>query len=372
MSDTLDNPLWAIGLMSGTSADGIDAALIQTDGIHINAYGITHYEPYSDQLKLLIHQAYGRPPGPETVQLERIITEHHADVVFTLLQKAELRPSDIDLIGFHGQTLFHRPPLRKGEQGETYAIGDGTLLASLTGIPVVDQFRLNDMVYGGQGAPLVPIFHQALGHNLPKPLAVLNVGGVANVTYIGVHEIDLVGFDTGPGNGLIDDWVRKNTDLPWDQDGRIASQGSVHEDLVVKWLSHPYFSRKPPKALDRQTFQSCLEDVKSLSFQDGVATLTAFTVASLEKALSHLPQTPVQWLVTGGGAHNITLLKMMENRLQAPIGKAIDQGWNGDALEAQAFGYLAVRSLRNLPLTFPQTTGVPYPLCGGRLCGQNT
>jgi anhydro-N-acetylmuramic acid kinase len=361
-------PLWTLGLMSGTSADGIDGALIQTDGITVKAFGPTHYVPYPERIRNQILKAYGRLPGPDEISLERLVTEHHAEVVFALLEKARMKASEVDLIGFHGQTLFHQPPQQKGERGETHILADGPFLASLTGIPVIDQFRLNDIAHGGQGAPLVPIFHQALSENLSKPIAILNIGGVANVTWIGARKDELLAFDTGPGNGLIDDWVRANTDLPWDEGGKIAASGQVIEDLLVKWLSHAYFFRKPPKSLDRKTFKAFLDDVKSLLFEDGIATLTAFTVACLEKAQEHFPLKSSLWLVAGGGTHNPTLLKMMKDRLNSPVQKAADKGWDGDALEAQAFGFLAVRSLRNLPLTFPGTTGAPTPLSGGRVC----
>lgn len=368
MTQTLNKPLWAMGLMSGTSADGIDAALLQTDGITVNAFGPTHFAPYPETLKRQILKAYGHPPGPEEKPLERAITEQYANVVMALLKKAGLNSSQIDLIGFHGQTLFHNPPRLKGEKGETHTIGNGILLAKFTDILVVDQFRLNDVAHGGQGAPFIPIFHQALAKDLTKPLGVVNIGGVANVTWIGAHQDEILAFDTGPGNGLIDDWVRDNTGLPWDEDGKIAAKGHVHEKLLTHWLSHPYFHHKPPKSLDRETFKAYLEDVIPLPFEDGVATLTAFTAASLAKALEYFPIAPSRWLVAGGGAHNPTLLKMIEERINAPIQKAAAIGWDGDALEAQAFGFLAVRSLKNLPLSFPGTTGVPYPLTGGRIC----
>lgn len=354
--------------MSGTSGDGIDAALLETDGLTINSFGLTHFVPYPEDIKQAILKAYGQIPGPEITPLERVITKLHADVVAALLNKAGLVPSNVDIIGFHGQTLFHKPPQCKGERGETHIIGDGHLLAHLTGIPVIDQFRLNDIAHGGQGAPFVPLFHQALAKELPKPLAIINIGGVANITWIGHQDNDLIAFDTGPGNGLIDDWVRENTGAPWDEGGKIAALGQINSQLLDKWLSHPYFSRTSPKSLDRQTFKIFLEDVRPLPFADGVATLTALTAASFEKALGQLPEKPSFCLIAGGGAHNGILLKMMTDRLHVPITKVSDQGWDGDALEAQAFAFLAVRSLKNLPLSFPGTTGVPYPLSGGRLC----
>jgi anhydro-N-acetylmuramic acid kinase len=360
--------LLTIGLMSGTSADGIDAALLKTDGLVIHNFGPTYFIPYPEPIKQQVLEAYGRPIGPESKALERSITELHADAITGLLKKVGLQSPDVDLIGFHGQTLFHKPPQKKGERGETHIIGDGDLLATLIQIPVIDQFRLNDISHGGQGAPFVPLFHQALAKDLPKPLALLNIGGVANVTWIGEEAHDLVAFDTGPGNGLIDDWVRIHTSLPWDEGGKIAARGHVNERLLGQWLSHPYFTQPAPKALDRKTFKIFLESIRNLPFEDGVATLTALTAASIKKTLQLLPQAPQMWLIAGGGAHNGTLLKMMAHKLKVPVIKASDQGWDGDALEAQAFAFLAVRSLKNLPLSLPGTTGVPYPLSGGRLC----
>ena len=360
--------LLALGLMSGTSADGIDAALLETGGTRIHRFRESHFIPYPEAIKQDVLKAYGEIPGPEIEPLAREITELHADVVSGLLNIAGLKPTDVDLIGFHGQTIFHKPPRFKGERGETHIIGDGHLLANLTQIPVIDQFRLNDIAHGGQGAPFVPLFHQALAKDLPKPLAILNIGGVGNVTWLGEKEDDLVAFDTGPGNGLIDDWIHKQTSLPWDEGGQIAALGRVNEELLTQWLAHPYFTNPPPKALDRQMFKVFLKDVESLSFEDGVATLTALTAATFEKALTHLPEAPLSWLVAGGGAHNPTLLKIMADRLKVPLQKVSDQGWDGDALEAQAFAFLAVRSLKNLSLSLPGTTGVPYLLTGGRLC----
>jgi anhydro-N-acetylmuramic acid kinase len=368
MENGLNSPLTVIGLMSGTSADGIDAALLQTDGETITHFGHTYHKPYPDLLKTMILQAYGRVPGPEAALLEKIITEQHAQAVETLLERAGYTASDIDLIGFHGQTLFHQPPQIRGEKGQTHIIGDGALLSSLTGITVVDQFRLNDIAEGGQGAPLVPIFHRALAKDLPKPLAFLNIGGVANVTWLGENDEDIIAFDTGPGNGLIDDWVRTYCSLPWDEDGKIAAKGTVHSDILRSWLFHPYLSQRPPKALDRKQFSKCLEDVTEIPFEDAIATLTAFTVRAIEKALPFFPEKPKLWLVAGGGAHNGTLLNLMRERLEVDVKRVTDIGLDGDALEAQAFGFLAVRSMRNYPLTFPGTTGVPYPLSGGRIC----
>lgn len=360
--------LLSLGLMSGTSADGIDGALLKTDGLSIKEFGATHFISYPYEIKQDILRTYGQRPGPEIDSLNQRITELHAQIVLELLNIAGLQYSDVDVIGFHGQTLFHKPPRFQGEKGETHSIGDGHLLSALTQIPVVDQFRLNDMAHGGQGAPFVPLFHQALAKGLPKPLAIVNIGGVANVTWIGYKEDHLIAFDTGPGNALIDDWVRVHTGLAWDEEGTLAALGKIDAILLAKWLSHPYFTQPAPKALDRQTFKNCLEDLRAFSLEDGAAILTAFTAATIEKALALFPEMPKMWVVAGGGAHNQTLLDMLSQRLKVPLQKASDQGWNGDALEAQAFAFLAVRSLRNLPLSLPGTTGVPYPLTGGRVC----
>lgn len=359
--------LLALGLMSGTSADGIDAALVETDGLYITSFGATNFIPYPEEVKSKILELSGQPVGSKTHLLERLVTELHGKAVKALIEKARLKPSDIDIIGFHGQTLFHQPPQKKGEIGTTHIIGNGQLLASLTGIPVIDQFRLNDIAHGGQGAPFVPIFHAALTRNLAKPLALLNIGGVSNITWLGSKEDQLLGFDIGPGNGLIDEWIRANSNLPWDEKGKLAALGQVHQNFIEKWLSHTYFNQLPPKALDRKTFKSYLEDIKFLSLEDGAATLTAFTAAALEKALSYLPEKPLKWIVSGGGTHNETLLKMIEEKIQQPLQKASYLGWDGDALEAQAFAFLAVRSLKGLPLSYPGTTGAPYPLIGGTL-----
>ncbi|MBY0500727.1 MAG: anhydro-N-acetylmuramic acid kinase [Alphaproteobacteria bacterium] len=359
--------LRAIGLMSGTSADGIDAALIETDGTTIQHLGPSCFIPYSKALKKTILSFYGKRPGLHVKALSISLTENHAEAVFTLLDKAQITHESIDVIGFHGQTLFHIPPRGKNEWGETFQIGEGELLASLTKIPVIEQFRINDVAHGGQGAPLVPLYHQALVRDLTKPLLVVNIGGVANVTWVGEGENNLVAFDTGPGNALIDDWVYENKHLPWDEEGQIAAKGKVNESLLYKWLLHPFFAQRPPKSLDRMTFRDCLNDVKTLSFEDGVATLTCFTAVALRKGFDHLPFVPFLCLV-GGGAHNSTLLKMIETRCGIRLKKTSELGWDGDALEAQAFGFLAVRSLKNLPISLPGTTGVPYPLIGGKLC----
>jgi anhydro-N-acetylmuramic acid kinase len=355
---------WAIGLMSGTSADGVDAALIEADAERIYSFGPALSESYDPAFRQRLVATYGgKAPAEEIAAVERDLTERHAVAVQDLLERANLRPADIHVVGFHGQTIFHAPRERR-----TWQIGDGALLANLTGIDVVNDFRSNDVAAGGQGAPLVPIFHKALVEALPKdtprPIAVLNIGGVANVTWVG-RDGSLLAFDTGPGNALIDDWAQRHKGKPVDLGGALARQGRIDEDVLARLLSHPFFDAKAPKSLDRNAFHSTLAD--HLSVEDGAATLTAFTAASIARAVYLFPEPAQAWLICGGGRHNPVLMDALEERLDAPV-KGVDAvGWDGDALEAQAFAYLALRSLAGLPLSYPTTTAVPRPMTGGRL-----
>ncbi|TDQ80879.1 anhydro-N-acetylmuramic acid kinase [Dongia mobilis] len=355
---------WAIGLMSGTSADGVDAALIRAEADAVHEFGPASSEPYDRAFGNRIKACYGgRAPEAEIDAVARELTQRHAAAVRRLLQMAGMAPSGIHVIGFHGQTILHAPHERR-----TWQIGDGALLASLTGIDVVDDFRSADVAAGGQGAPLVPVFHQALAAMLPpevpRPIAVLNIGGVANVTWIG-RDGSLLAFDTGPGNALIDDWTQRHEGRPVDLGGVLARGGRIDEDVLATLLSHPYFDLPAPKSLDRNAFHSEVAD--RLSPADGAATLTAFTAAAIARSLYLFPEMPQVWLVCGGGRHNPVLMEALEERLDAPVKGVDEMGWNGDALEAQAFAYLALRSLAGLPISFPTTTGVPVPMTGGRL-----
>ena len=356
--------LTTIGLMSGTSLDGIDAALIRTDGRDRVETGAFLTRPYPDDLRARLRACLGgeRPAG-EIEAVEREVTDAHAEAVRALLAQAGLAAAAVDAIGFHGHTILHAP-----EQGRTWQIGDGAHLAALTGITVVDDFRSADVAVGGQGAPLVPLYHRALAAGLAKPLALLNIGGVANVTWLGAAEDAVLAFDTGPGNALIDDWVWRRTGRRYDENGALAAAGRVDAAALAALLDHPYFRRSAPKSLDRDAFDPA--PVAGLSLEDGAATLAVFTAASVAAALSLLPAPPLRWLVTGGGRLNATLMAMLAERLGVPVESVDGQGWSGDALEAQAFGYLAVRSLRNLPLSLPTTTGAPHPVCGGRVHGR--
>jgi anhydro-N-acetylmuramic acid kinase len=349
----------AIGLMSGTSMDGVDAAAIETDGERITWMGPSSTVPYARALRARLDRAVRDPQraADELDALTRDLTDAHAAAVEALLP-ALPAARRIDLVGFHGHTLFHRPA-----EHRTCQLGDGGRLATRLGIDVVYDFRSADVAAGGQGAPLAPIYHQALAAALEKPLAMLNLGGVGNVTWIG--ERALIAFDTGPGIGLIDDWVRARTDQPYDEGGRIAAAGRAYEARLATLLAHPYFDRSPPKSLDRLDFT--LAPVEGLRLEDGAATLAAFTARAAARAQQHLPQPPRRWLVTGGGRRNATVMRLLADALRAPVEPIEAIGADGDALEAQAFAFMAVRSLRGLPISFPGTTGVREPLCGGRL-----
>ena len=354
------SPVLALGLMSGTSLDGVDAALIRTNGAQqIETLGSLTL-PYSPNIREQIRSVLGSEAYTEEVRLaERALTLAHIDAVQKLLVQEESVAPEVHIIGFHGHTLLHRP-----EAGRTWQFGDAALLAAKTDIDVVANFREADVAAGGEGAPLAPAFHAALADNLEHPIAILNIGGVANVTWIGADET-LISFDTGPGNALIDDWMFAREGLAQDVDGRLALTGNVDEAVLQELLSQPYFDRPPPKSLDRNAFDVGL--IQNLTNADGAATLTAFTAASIARGERYFPYAPSRWLVTGGGRNNPALMAALSARLDAPIEQVECVGWNGDALEAQAFAYLAVRSLRQLPLTYPGTTGVASPTCGGHL-----
>ena len=352
-------PVWALGMMSGTSLDGADAALIETDGVSVAAFGPWRTAPYPDDLRDRLRAVIDGHGGRKAA--ERALTGFHADLAEALLAEAGVRREEVAVAGFPGHTVRHEP-----EAGRTDQIGDGAALAGTLGIDVVNDFRSADVAAGGQGAPLVPLFHAALARRsgLATPLAVLNLGGVANVTWIGgPADEDLLAFDTGPGCALIDDWVRREAGAAFDRDGRLARSGAVDRAALDALMAYPYFDAPPPKSLDRNAFDPA--PVSDLSAEDGAATLVAFTAEAAHRALAHMPAAPLRWLVTGGGRHNPALMDALAERLGAPCDPVESVGWQGDALEAQAFGHLAVRSRRGLPLSLPRTTGVPRPLSGG-------
>jgi len=349
----------AVGLMSGTSLDGIDAALIETDGQSRVRPVAALTEPYEGTLRERIRASLGSTARSAALDaLERDLTLAHARIVRDLLAGQGIEPSAVGVVGFHGHTVLHRPEVHR-----TWQIGDGALLARETGIDVVADFRSADVAAGGQGAPLAPVFHAAIASGLEKPVAMLNVGGVANVTWIGPAG-EMIAFDTGPGNALIDDWVLRRKGQPADIDGGLAAAGTVDAALLAALLNNPYFEAPPPKSLDRDDFDPA--PVQALGDADGAATLTAFTAAAVARAVPHLPAAPLRWIVCGGGRRNPVLMRMLAERLGAPVDPVEAMGWDGDMIEAQAFAYMAVRSLRGLPISWPGTTGAPGPLRGGR------
>jgi anhydro-N-acetylmuramic acid kinase len=345
----------ALGLMSGTSLDGIDITSITTDGEHRVVPGASLTIPYRAPFRERLRSVLGGVGAVEEVEDE--LTRLHADAVERFL---ELHPgTGIDIVGFHGHTILHRPAERR-----TWQLGDGALLARLLGLDVIADFRAADVTAGGEGAPLAPLFHAALAGTRSKPLAILNIGGVANVTWVGGAN-DILAFDTGPGNALIDDWVRQHTGAAADIDGALARAGRASQDHLTRFLSSSFFERPPPKSLDRDDFRESAP--AGLSLEDGAATLTEMTAAAAAVATRHFPESPREWLVSGGGRRNPALLDALERWLGTVVRPVEAVGWDGDALEAQAFAYLAVRSVRGLPLSLPSTTGVPQPMTGGRL-----
>lgn len=342
--------------MSGTSLDGVDAALIRTDGREAVEAGPWLTLPYDDAFRAQLRAVLGHKQAPQA--LVDALTHKHAEAVSALLTKAAGWGGPPVLVGFHGQTLYHDPANRL-----TVQIGDGARLAQLVGIPVVNDFRSADVAAGGQGAPLVPVYHQALAAGLARPLLVLNIGGVANITYLG-RKGELVACDTGPGNALIDDWMLQHTGKAVDEGGAVAAQGKVHDGYLSKMLEHRYFEQPLPKSLDRQAFKH-FTDMPGLGVADGAATLTAFTAAAVAAIFSQLPEPPARLLVCGGGRHNPALMAALERYCRLAPEPVEAVGWQGDALEAQAFGYLAVRSQLGLPLSYPLTTGVSAPMPGG-------
>lgn len=350
----------ALGLMSGTSIDGIDAALIETDGEnHIRPLGFLG-KTYSDPFRHVLRNHLGNPNGihdPAVAAFEHELTKWHAEIALELLQQTG---ETADLIGFHGQTLYHNPAQRL-----TIQVGDGALLARLTGIPVVNDFRSADVKAGGQGAPLVPLYHRALLAQKPKPVLILNIGGVSNITWVaGEAETEILACDIGPGNALIDDWVMRHTGHAYDESGLLAAAGRVDLDTVERVMAMNFYHQKPPKSLDRDAFNAFVPH--HLSAADGAATLTMITARGVAAILPFLPALPPILHVAGGGRHNKTLMRWIGDVTGLDI-RAVDElGWSGDGLEAQAFGWLAVRSRLGLPLSLPSTTGVSHPITGGK------
>ena len=373
MVSKFETPMWSVGLMTGTVLDGhIDVALIRTDGESVYEFGPWALVPYPEDTVKLIKQAvviakawnFKKGREPEVfAKAEMAITRGQSIAVEQLVTSAGLTLNDIGVIGFHGQTVLHRPPDSK-RRGKSRQLGDGRLMAELLKSTVVYDFRSKDLAAGGQGAPISPIYHVALLKNskLTTPVAVLNLGGVANLTYWD-GDSEIIAFDTGPANAPINDWISQQTDKKIDEDGVIAQSGTADETILNKLISHPYFRQQYPKSLDRDHFTAAMVD--GLDLEDGAATLTAFCASALNQALNQLPSRPEKIILCGGGRKNKTLVHEIKQRAQIEPIMSEDCGWRGDALEAECFAYLAMRSLRELPISFPTTTGVPNAMSGG-------
>lgn len=355
--------LRAIGIISGTSMDGIDVAIMETDGERHVMPGPSTTYPYAAALSAELRALIANPTLARKADhddLERAVSFAHAAACLTFMREHAIDQSTVDLIGLHGQTICHRPAEKYTRQ-----LGLASLVAAETGIDTVYRFRHADVAAGGQGAPFAPVYHQALVAKLDGPVMVLNLGGVGNVTYVDAET--LIAFDTGPASALIDDFVQRRLGVAFDTDGALAASGTVDEPLVRLLLSDPYFTQPAPKSLDRNHFHASANAVERLANADGAATLTAFTAQSVAAALDHVPSPPKRWLVAGGGRHNRAIMAALADRLGCPVEPIEAIGHDGDGLEAQLFGYLAVRSVKGLPLSFPGTTGVPAPTTGGTL-----
>ncbi|MGC6476639.1 MAG: anhydro-N-acetylmuramic acid kinase [Parvibaculales bacterium] len=365
----MEKKFLSIGLMSGTSLDGVDVAILETNGKNAISFGPFQTFPYNEEARQILTQSLAEAadwpkgaPMPDMVKkAEEVVTHAHIQALFHFMEKYRLEPAQIDLIGFHGQTVLHAP-----DENRTVQIGDAQALADALKIKTIADFRLADMQAGGQGAPLAPLYHASLAAQLgiDLPVAILNIGGVANVTFLGSQGV-VLGFDTGPGNALIDDWVQQKTGKNFDKDGALAASGAVDPLVLQQLLSDDYFLKSPPKSLDRYGFSS--QACAALSVQDGAATLTAFTALAVACAMPYFSEPPKNWIICGGGRHNKTLMDAISEAVDAPVISAEALGWPGDELEAQAFAWLAVRSLLGLPLSLPETTGCHAPTTGGKL-----
>ena len=351
----------ALGIISGTSMDAIDLAVVETDGErHVRAIAGAAY-PYPAALKAELVAVLAAPERAEhdlLVDLEEAVTDAFSAAIQRFLGETSLPSGGIGLIGLHGQTILHRP-----ERRFTRQLGDGARMARTLGIDVVNRFRHADIAAGGQGAPLVPLYHAALACELAGPVAVLNLCGVANITYIDGETI--IACDTGPASALIDDAMRSDFGRAYDEGGAVARSGKVDMTLLARLLDLPFFREPPPKSLDRNAFHARAGLLQALSPADRVATLTAFTIEATAGILAHLPHPPRRWLVAGGGRYNQVIMEGFARRFGVPVEPVEAVGWNGDLLEAECFGYLAVRSRKGLPLSLPTTTGVPAAMPGG-------
>ena len=355
-------PIRVAGAMSGTSLDGVDVAVIETDGVTFEATDRHAFRPYTSEEQEILRAGLGKWTGPEVDAASEVVQSAHLEAFSAF--------TDCDLLGFHGQTLAHEPR-RRG----TLQVGDGVALAEALSVPTVWDFRSADVQFGGEGAPLAPFFHFACAKKIGarEPLAFLNLGGVGNITWVNPQatsveeEGSLLAFDTGPANAPINDFMLAHTSQPFDKDGLIAQQGEVELGALELFLQEAYFTRVPPKSLDRNDFSEMIGLVSELSIPDAVATLTAMSAAAVAQGMDHCREPPAKILVTGGGRHNPILMQMLSVSMNCPVAPIEEVGLNGDMLEAQAFAFLAARVARGMPTSSPATTGVMALVGGGTL-----
>ena len=351
----------AVGVMSGTSMDGVDVALVRTDGEKRVETGPAATFPYPADVAQRLRAVVADVRQAEAPQgdLERAVTDAHVAAVEAFLARFAVPKAGVGLVGLHGQTILHRP-----KAGVTRQLCDGRRAAETLGLDVVCDFRSADVAAGGEGAPLAPVYHAAMAVGLERPLMILNWGGVGNVTWLGA-EGEIIAFDTGPANALTDDFLLRRRGVAFDAGGALAASGKPDEAVLAGLMRDPYFARPAPKSLDRNHFAAAAAAVEALGDADAAATLAAFTVEATAAALTKIPQAPKRWLVGGGGRLNAFLIRRLAERLGVAVEPVEAIGYDGDAIEAQCFAYLAVRSRRGLPLSFPTTTGVPRPTTGG-------
>jgi len=362
-----------LGFMTGTSLDAVDMAVLETDGEAISAFGPAGERKLTEATREIMLEATkqalawprGAPQPAIFAEAARAGAEEHFTAAEAFLAANDLKWSDVELIGMHGQTVLHERP-QEGRGGRTVQLGDAGLLAAKSGVPVAYDFRSADVAAGGEGAPIAPVYHlaRAQASGLQPPLAVLNVGGMANVTLWSGAE-NIAAFDTGPGNGMIDLMVQARGAGRFDDKGRYASVGQVNAGVLSGLLGHPYFKAPPPKSLDR--FDFSLEPLEKLELEDAAATLVAFMAEAVRLGLETAGGAPREVIVTGGGRHNPQIMKALGERLPMPVKAAEDHGWRGDSIEAEAIAYLAARTVKGLPISFPSTTGVARPMKGGRI-----
>lgn len=358
-----DKVYTALGLMSGTSLDGVDVAIIETDGVDIFGFGASaeaEFSPADRQVLVAVTRdalnwRFRGPPLNSFAQGENVIDAAHIDAIGAL---------EADIIGYHGQTILHHPPV-DNKRGQTLQLGRGQVLADKLGIPVAYDFRTADVEAGGQGAPLAPIYHEALVRysKIKGRVAVLNIGGVSNVTAIDNGKI-IWATDCGPGNGPLDSWVSSQTEDSYDVDGKYSLAGTVNHRIIKQWFSRNFFKRSIPRSADRYDFD-VLNEMEDVPLEDGAATLASFCAQAVAQDLANFSADKL--IVCGGGRKNPAIMGMLDMHTEADVVSAEDVDWDGDMLEAQAFAYLAVRTLKGLPISFPETTGAPRPLAGGRL-----